>query len=273
MKKIIAAIFLLFLCFVTYGDILTHRFMVDDRMYIKPAAKVFAYYQNWGDFLHKPYDQHYAPLNYLFETTLFGLFQKPFPLYLINLLLFYVNCVLLFFFVYLISGEYITALLTSIIFCVHPMTGDILQHTIYNILLLQTVFIESALIALYLYAKHKKPLFYYFFSILMVAIALFCHEMMMVFPLYAAALLFLLTDIKIGRMIRLVMPFVFLSMTLIVLWLIFLNPWVHLEKIVFFVPDGFLAFKCQFFKGILLVSKQSFCPQKYCDVLSFTAIT
>lgn len=239
MKKTIAAIFLLFLCFVTYGDILTHRFMVDDRIYIKPAATVFTYYQDLGDFFKKPFDQHYNPLNYLFETTVFGLFQKPLPLYLINLLLFYADCVLLFIFVYLISGAYSTALLTSIFFCVHPMTGDMLQHTTYNALLLQAVFIESALIALYLYVKHHKPLFYYFFSILMVAIALFCHEMIMVFPLYAAALLFFLTDIKIGRMIRLIMPFVFLSMALIVLWLILLNPRVHLENIVLLSPSAF----------------------------------
>jgi len=70
--------------------------MIDDSIYIKPSAPALAFYRNLGDFFIKPFDQHYAPLNFLFQTGCFNVFQKPFALYLISLLLFYAGCVLLF---------------------------------------------------------------------------------------------------------------------------------------------------------------------------------
>ena len=110
------AVFLLFLCLITYGDILTHGFMIDERTYLKPTATIFASYQNLGDFFKKPMDHHYNPFNHLLNVALFLLFQNPFPLYLINLILFYINCFLLFILVYFLSESFITALFTSVIF-------------------------------------------------------------------------------------------------------------------------------------------------------------
>jgi len=225
------AVFLLFLCLITYGDILTHGFMIDERTYLKPTATIFASYQNLGDFFKKPMDHHYNPFNHLLNVALFLLFQNPFPLYLINLILFYINCFLLFILVYFLSESFITALFTSVIFCIHPMTADILQHITLNILLVQTIFMELSLIALYLYSKQNKNIFYYIFSFLMAILALFCHEIILLFPLYVWALLFCLTDLKFRRIIKLTIPFVFLNIFLIALWLHFVNVSVHLENV------------------------------------------
>jgi len=60
-----ALIFLFFLCLITYGDILTHRFMIDERIFVKttaidfyheqvyidPSTTVYTYYRNFWDFL------------------------------------------------------------------------------------------------------------------------------------------------------------------------------------------------------------------------------
>jgi len=249
-RALLASIFLLFLCLVTYGDTLTHRFMIDERMYVKavfaeehiypnPQLTVYSYYRNFGDFFTKSMGHHYAPVNSLLNVGLFSLFQTPFPLYLINLLLFYVNVGLLFVFIYLISRDFIAALLTCIIFCIHPMTGDMLQHITFNILFLQTIFMESGLIALYLYAKGNKPVAYYLLSILAAFLALFCHEIVLLFPLYAAALLFFLTDLKQGRIVKLTTPFVILNFLLIGIWLLMINPRVHVEGINGLHPHSF----------------------------------
>jgi len=225
-----AAVLLLLLCLVTYGDILTHGFMIDERIYVKQDDLV-SYFKYLKDYFEKPLGHHYSPFYYLLNIKLFQLFPKPFPLYLINLLFFYVDCVLLFVLVYLVSEEFIAALLTSIIFCVHPMTGDILQHITFNILLMQSIFMEVALITLYLYCKKGRPVFYYFISLLMVVLASFCHEIVFLFPLYAAALLFFLTDIAPKKAVKLTAPFVLLSVLFIAIWLLMINPHVHLENL------------------------------------------
>jgi len=80
------------------------------------------------------------------------------------------------------------------------MTGDTLQHVTLNNLMVQAVLIESGLIALFLYCKGNRSPFYYFFSLGTVFIAVFFNEMMALFPLYAVALLFFLTDLDIRRM-------------------------------------------------------------------------
>ena len=158
-----AAVLLLLVCLGTYGDLLTHQFMDDDHVYIKSAASIFSFYRNFGDFFIKAFDQHYAPLHYLINVELFKLFQEPLPLYLINLVFFYINCLLIFIFIYFISNEFIVALLTSVIFVIHPMTGEVLQHITRSSILVQNILLELGLISLYLYAKHHRNIFYYFF--------------------------------------------------------------------------------------------------------------
>lgn len=213
------AFVLLLACLITYGDTLTHDFMMDDRIYATPRAPVYTNYHNLGDFFNKPVDHHYAPFNFLLNASLFRLFmfKNPFPLYLINLLLFYINCGLLFVFIYLISESFITAALTSLLFCIHPMTGEMLQHITFNIIFVQTILMESGLIALFLYSKNNN-IFYYIFSLLMVLIGLFCQETIILFPLFAAALLLFLTDLRFKRIFKLIIPFVLLIGLLIVIW-------------------------------------------------------
>jgi tetratricopeptide (TPR) repeat protein len=234
-KTWFAAFFLLFLCVITYGDTLSHQFMIDDHAFLQ--GKIAYFYHGLGDFFTKPYDQHYSPIHYLLNGTLFQLFHKPLPFYLINLGLFYINCVLLFFFVYLVSKNYAAALLTTIVFCVHPMTGDVLQHITFNILFLQTIFIESAMILLYLYAKENRPIFYYILSVVMVFLALLCHELTFLFPFYAMSLLFFLTDLKFKKIIKILLPFIFLDLLSIILWLSTVNSQVHVEKLNILSPE------------------------------------
>ena len=255
---IFPAILLLLLCVATYGNILSHNFfMLDDyRLLIRPAQTE----HRLSDFFLKSDDQHYAPLNAIVNVVLFKVFQKPFPLLLINLILFYINCFLLFIFVYLLSREFITALLTSIIFCVHPMSGEILQHITFNILMIQTIFIQLGLIALYLYSKSDKRVAYYFFSIFMVILALFCQEIVLLFPLYAAALLFFFTDFDLKKIVKTLIPFVLLDLLLILLILFISSQNVHLFQCIERLGLSFWSWGANFFHLILWYISNLFYP-------------
>ena len=215
----------------------------------KSAGFIFAFYKNSGDFFVKSFDQHYAPLHYLINVGLFQLFQKPLPLYLINLMLFYMDCLLMFLLIYFISDQFIAALWTTVIFVIHPMTGEILQHITRSSIFVQNIFLESGLLFLYLYSKHHRNILYYFLSLLMVFLALFCQETALLFPLYAAALLFFLTDFQLKRIIKVIMPFIFLDFLFIGLWLLVVNPHIHLEGMNILHP-GFFWSTCANFSHI-----------------------
>ncbi len=259
-KKIsvcVSGFLLLLLCVMTYGDILSHKFMIDERIYVKssyaqeriyldPSSTVFTKYQHWADYFTKPSGHHYVPFNYVLNVGLFRLFQTPFPLYLVNLLLFYINVGLFFVLVYLLARDLLTASCAAVLFCVHPMTGDILQHITFNIILTQTIFLQAGLIFLYLYAEKKSTVLSYYFSLLMMFLALFCQETTFLFPLYAAALLFFLTDTPVPRIIRLMVPYVLLSLLLAVLWMLMANPVLHLENVKTFHPRFFWILTANF---------------------------
>lgn len=177
----------MFVCILAYGDMLTHKFMLDERvLYVNPDSPIYTHYQHWIDFFKKPLDQHYAPLNFLLNKSLFSLFHRPLPLYLINFGLFYLNCFLWFLFVYLVSRDFSVAALTSVFFCIHPMTADIPQHIIFNIILIQNLLMELGLVFLYLYYRHKD-MRYYALGLLIFFISMFCQEFALLFPLYALA--------------------------------------------------------------------------------------
>ncbi len=244
--KILSALALLLaLCLISYGDILTHQFMIDERVYVASSpdrfnnaqiyqdssSTIYTYYRHFSDYFTKSMGHHYIPFNYLLNVGLFKIFQTPFPLYLINVGLFFLNCILVFLFVFLISKDFELSLLTVVLFCVHPMSADMLQHITFNILFIHAVFSLAALMSLYLYAEHQKGTKYLVFSLVMVFLAVFSQETTVLFPLYALALLVILTDQGWARSMKIAAPFAVLSLVLLGLWAKIINPHVHLETI------------------------------------------
>lgn len=235
--------------------------MIDDQIFIKPKATIFNYFHNLGDFFSLSFNQHYIPFFYLLNVGLFQLFQIPFPLYLVNLLLFYANCILAFSFIYLISDDFLIAFLTSIIFCIHPYTADVLEHITFNIILLQTIFILLGLISLYLFAKKNRSILYYLFSVLMALFSLFCQENALLFPLYAATLLFLLTNLKLKEIIKIIIPYVILDILFIILWFDQVNSFEHIEKVDSLLPSFFLNTTANFSHVFFWYLSNLFVPQ------------
>ncbi len=214
---IVPAIILLVLCLITYGNILSHNFfMIDDYRLLIKTAQI---HRHLSDYFLKSEDQHYAPLCFYLNALLFKLFQAPFYFHLINFVLFYIDCLFLFILVYFISKEFVVALLTSILFCIHPMTAEILQHITFNVILLQTALMEAALLMLYFYSKERKSVVYLLFSILIIFFALFLQETIVLFPFYVFSFLFFVTSFSFKKSLLTTIPFMLLSFLLLVLCL------------------------------------------------------
>jgi hypothetical protein len=214
-----APLVLLIICIASQADVLSHSFMIDDSFF-RNDKETLKLYPHLIDFFTQNTSTHYIPFNFLLNVSLFHIIKHPFPLYLINIMLFYVNCLLLYIFIRLISKNPTTALLASGIFCIHPMSAEILQHITFNIILIQSALLQTSLITLYKYFQAKqRHISYYIASLLTFFCALFCQENSLLFPLYAAALLFFMTDAPLPKIIRAMIPYIFLDLLLVILWL------------------------------------------------------
>ena len=131
-----APILLFIVCMIGHAGVLSHPFMIDDPYFLN-AQGTSNLYPHFIDFFIKNQSTHYIPFNFLLNVSLFHVFKEPSPLYALNIMLFYINGLLLFFFINLISKNREIALLTSVIFCIHPMSAEILQHITWNIILVQ----------------------------------------------------------------------------------------------------------------------------------------
>jgi tetratricopeptide (TPR) repeat protein len=220
---------LLILCSVTYGHVLTHHFMMDDFSFLDPK-NIPAFYPHFTDFFTKSSDQHYDPLYNLINVSLFRYFPWPFPLYFINLGLFYSNCVLLFFLVFQISKNFFVAILTSTFFCIHPMSGEIIQHITLNNILLSTSLMLAGLLFFYKYLTQKNNINFYIVSIFILFLALLCHEICMLFVLYAAFMAFILKKFSLRETIKICVPFFLVEVLFFILWLVLAAPKAFLSR-------------------------------------------
>lgn len=207
------------ICIISHADILSHSFMIDDSFF-QNEKETLKLYPHFIDFFTQNHSTHYIPFNFLLNVSLFHIFKQALPLYLINLILFYIDCILLFNFISLISKNTTIALLTSAIFCIHPMSAEILQHITFNIILIQFALILTSLIYLYKYFhEDEQHISYYIASLLAFSFALLCQENSLLFPLYAVATLFFLTKASPAKIIKIVLPYIFLCLLLIALWI------------------------------------------------------
>jgi hypothetical protein len=244
--------------------------MIDDSFF-QNDKETLKLYPHLIDFFTQNLSTHYIPLNFLLNVSLFHAIKHPFPLYLLNIGLFYLDCLLLFFFVRSITKSSTAALLTSIIFCIHPMSAEIVSHITFNILLIQTALIETSLICLYEYSRpNKRPVFYYTASLAAFFGALLCQENSLLFPLYAAALLFFMTDALPSRIFRTLIPYILLDLLLLILWLAFAGHTANIFQSIRSFQLTFWAWSTNFFHLAAWYLKNLFIPQNIVFEYSLT---
>jgi len=193
--------------------------MMDDFDFWKPNG-IPSLYPHLSDFFVKTSDQHYAPLYFITNITLFQSLHVPSLLYLANIVFLYLDSLALFYLVWQVSGDFITAILTASFFCVHPMTAAILQHLTLNNLLIAGFLMLVGLIGFYQYLTRPNTGFLYVLSILCLAVALFYHEGSMLFVFYAASMAFILAKRGPKEIFKICLPFIAIEMVFFILWFV-----------------------------------------------------
>ena len=256
----IPPVLFLALCLVTYGHVLTHHLMMDDFSFLD-QKNISAYYPHFLDFFIRSNDQHYDPLYNLINVSLFRHFHEAYPFYLINLSLFYSNCLLLFYFVKQVTKDHTAALLTGIIFCIHPMSGEIIQHITLNNILLATSLMLMGLMLLYQYFSFKSNIYLYLGSFFLFILSLLCHETSILFVVYASSMAFILAKYNLKDTFKLCIPFLILELVFFVLWLNLAAPKAFLSKNIQGFHMGFVGLSANYWHVAMWYIGNLFVPK------------
>ncbi|MDZ4241254.1 MAG: tetratricopeptide repeat protein [Candidatus Omnitrophota bacterium] len=192
LRLMAAPLLLLGLCLAAYGNSLHNGFMMDDQGLLvnNPAIHDPGFFQM--NFLFQdarvPGGEYayFRPLpHWLYTVTWSAFGSDVFYYHAINLLLFYLCCCALYDFVRILFGDVRLALLTAVIFCLHPVNGLLVNY-------ITAIGFSAMILAMLLgmLAHLKAPLWGIPVSLLCFLAALLCHETAVMFPVYLAAVLY-----------------------------------------------------------------------------------
>ncbi len=127
---------------------------------------------------------HYQPitiLSYLFEYHFFKL--NPFGYHLTSLILHVLNCLLVFWLVFMLSGRISVAWLTAILFGIHPLQVESVAWISQRKNLLYALFFLAAIICYCYYRRGRQSKRYYSASLILFGLSLLSKVSAAAFPL------------------------------------------------------------------------------------------
>ncbi len=250
-KIILLALLVLFVNTLLYITTLNHDFLKDDfRLIVENHrikefnAFINAVHTKFFSFPDFPYLHYWRPLTlftFFTDYKLWGL--NPTGFHLTNILLNAFNAILIFLIFYSISGKTLPPLFIALLFSIHPTHPETTAWISGRTDLLAAFSIFSALLFLVLFLKKKKwPL--YALSLLFFTLGLLSKENAALFPLAAAAVVFIMglkTKEKQGKHYLLVLPMIVVD----ILYIIIHNSVSGVQNITkhFSIGDTFLIFK------------------------------
>jgi len=125
---------------------------------------------------------HFRPVSGAIRTVLYSFLSKNAFFYrVLNLILFYLFCVLIFFLIFVLTKDYFVALATSLLFCVHPINAFAIYYIPAHGDMLGGIFLILSVFSLIAFLRKENKKFY-FISIVLFVSGLLCHEYNMIFP-------------------------------------------------------------------------------------------
>jgi len=177
---------ILVVTFTTFLPCLKNGFINwDDPQYIlkNPVVKDMSWLNVKLAFSHF-FVANYQPLtivSYMFDYRLFGL--NPFGYHLVNLILHLLNCIFVFWFIYILTQNKGTALITAILFGVHPLHVESVAWISERKDVLYSLFFLAAMICYVYYLRKKQKMQYYCLSIFLFILSLLSKAMAITLPL------------------------------------------------------------------------------------------
>ncbi|MCK9432043.1 MAG: tetratricopeptide repeat protein [Candidatus Omnitrophica bacterium] len=160
----------------------------DDNMYVTENRSIRSFSpENLKNISTSFFITHYQPVtifSYLLEYHFFRL--NPFNYHLTNLILHLLNCLLVFWMVYLFSGRILVSFITAVFFGIHPMQVESVAWISERKNLLYAFFFLGALVS-YLYYQRGEKIRYYFLCLFSFILALLSKSMAVTLPLVLLA--------------------------------------------------------------------------------------
>ena len=213
-KNLWVALFLFVLCIALFAPTLDHPFMMDDKSQIVRNEFLFDagflqidYFNSDSSKVGGKEYVVFRPLTQFLNALpayFFG--EDPFAYRVISLLLFYLACLSVYELLNLIFKNFHLSLLATVLFCIHPINGVLVNYitaTGYSVLVLS---INLALIC-FLWAQQTNKKRYFIASMALFVMALLCHETAIAFPLYLGAILFFVQRQNLKKVIIMCLPF------------------------------------------------------------------
>ena len=185
--KIIISIFLILIVTLAafYPSLKNNFTNWDDDLYVTGNSAIRSItLANLKNISTSFFATHYQPvtiLSYLLEYHFFKL--NPFNYHLTNLILHLLNCLLVFWVIYLLTGRISVACLTALLFGIHPMQVESVAWISERKNVLYAFFFLGAMTSYLYYLRKEKALKYYFFCLSLFILALLSKSMAMTLPL------------------------------------------------------------------------------------------
>lgn len=183
--QVIVSLFIIFIAIIfSYLPSLNNGFVTwDDDRYVYGNTKMLELsWRNIYDIFTSFYEGHYFPLtifSYAVEYNFFGL--NPFFYHTTNLILHLFNCLLVFWFILIISDNIFVSLIAALLFGIHPFHVGVVAWITNRKELLCSFFYLGAVISYLRYSKFNDW-FYYWFSISLFVLSLLSKSMAITLP-------------------------------------------------------------------------------------------
>lgn len=193
MLYLVFFIVLFLICVGTYFSSLSNDFVFDDNTLVveNPLIKNFNYAGKIfsSGLFDVSYDNskpnYYRPLQLVSVMLDYHIWKlNPFGYHLTNVLLHFLNAVLVFGLIYLLFEDFFIAVFSSILFCIHPINTTAVAYISGRADLLVSLFILAVFFCAALGAKFKKGAkINFFFACLFFILALLSRENAVIAPL------------------------------------------------------------------------------------------
>ena len=186
-KAIISLVLILIIVFTAFYPSLKNGFVNWDDVSSVTANPIIQSFSlaNIGKAFTTPVLGHYLPvttISYLIEYRFFKL--DPFPYHLTSLILHLLNCLLVFWLIYILSaGRIPVALLTAVLFGIHPLQVESVAWISERKNVLYAFFFLASIISYLYYLRKERAGQYYYFSLLLFILSLLSKSMAITLPL------------------------------------------------------------------------------------------
>lgn len=193
-KHFLTTVLIAVLSVCAYSNSLNSDFVIDDHglLFTDPL------FNQWNTLVyhfvpevHKVVDMglegrpYYRPFAHVIPgmcVLLFG--NNPAGYHIFNLILFIAACLMLYYFIFVLTKRWEIAFLTSVLFCTHPINGLMINYITASIYSFQLIVLLMSCLFFYKSLQTKPQWLHLLLSLFFFGLSLLCHETSMALPAY-----------------------------------------------------------------------------------------